>query len=67
MGQFIDFIIKFFLYAFFISSFPLVVVCLWEPYKLFDGVNATGENGGVVGVSGLGAGDTDRTDGPKRK
>ena len=51
----------------FISSFPLVVVCLWEPYKLFDGVNASGENGGLAGVIGLGAGDTDCTDGPKRK
>ena len=52
--------------AFFISSFSLVNVCVWEPYKLFEGVSGGGESGGAVGVSSLVVGDTDRADGPKR-
>ena len=53
--------------AFFVSSFSLVNVCVWEPYKLFEGVNAVGESGSAVGVIDLGAGDTDHADAPKRK
>ena len=64
--QFIDFIISSFCTAFFISSFSLVDVCVSEPYKLFECVNASGENGGAIGVNGLGADDTDRAGGPKR-
>ena len=67
IGQFIDFIIKLFLYCIFISCLSLVNECVWEPYKLFEGVNASGESCGAVGVSGLGAGDTDCADRPKRK
>ena len=53
--------------AFFISSFSLVNFCVWEPYKLFEGVSADGgESGGAVGVSSLVVGDTDRADGTKR-
>ena len=44
-----------------------LTVCVWEPYKLFEGVNAGGESGGAVGVSGLCGGATDHADGPKRR
>ena len=56
--------VLFILHSFFF--FSLGNVCVWEPYKLFEGVNF-GESGGAVDGSGLGAGDTDCADCPKRK
>ena len=55
------------MYCIFYFFFSLVNVCVWEPDKLFESVNASGVSGGGVGVSDLGAGDTDRADDPKRK
>ena len=34
----------------------LVNVCVWVPYKIFEGVNASGESGGALGIRGIGAG-----------
>ena len=55
-----------FVLHFFISSFFLINLFVWEPYKLFEGVNVGDEIGGAVDVSGLRAGDTNHADGPKR-
>ena len=55
-----------FVLHFFVSCFSLINLFVWEPYKSFEGVNAGDESGGAVGVSALGAGDTERADGLKR-